>query len=177
MKKITTFGLALGIAIATAGAATAQVKFGVGGPITGPSAATGAQMKNGVDQAVADINAAGGILGQKISVSFGDDVSDPKQGVSVANKFSADGVKFVVGAFNSGVSMPSSEVYQENGILEITPASTNPQITERNMWNIFRTCGRDDQQGSVAGNYILKKFKGKKIAVIHDKTTYGQGLA
>jgi len=86
-------------------------------------------------------------------------------------------VKFVVGHFNSGVTMPSSEVYQENGILEITPAATNPKVTERNMWNIFRTCGRDDQQGAVAGDYIAKNFKGKKIAVVHDKTTYGQGLA
>ena len=167
MKKITTFGIALGIAVVSAGAATAQVKFGVGGPITGPSAATGAQMKNGVDQAAADINAAGGILGQKISVSYGDDVSDPKQGVSVANKFSADGVKFVIGHYNSGVTIPSSEVYQENGVLQITPASTNPTVTERKMWNIFRVCGRDDQQGQVAGEYIAKHFKGKKIAVVH----------
>jgi branched-chain amino acid transport system substrate-binding protein len=177
MKKITTFGIALGIAVVSAGTATAQVKFGVGGPITGPSAATGAQMKNGVDQAAADINAAGGILGQKISVSYGDDVSDPKQGVSVANKFAADGVKFVIGHYNSGVTIPSSEVYQENGILQITPASTNPTVTERKMWNIFRVCGRDDQQGQVAGEYIAKHFKGKKIAVVHDKTTYGKGLA
>ena len=177
MKTITTLGLALSIALVTAGTAAAQVKFGVGGPITGPSAATGAQMKNGVDQAAADINAAGGILGQKISVSYGDDASDPKQGVSVANKFAADGVKFVIGHYNSGVTIPSSEVYQENGILQITPASTNPTVTERKMWNIFRVCGRDDQQGQVAGEYILKHFKGKKIAVVHDKTTYGKGLA
>jgi len=98
-------------------------------------------MKNGVDQAVADINAAGGILGQQVTVSYGDDVSDPKQGVSVANKFAADGVKFVVGHYNSGVSIPASEVYQENGILQITPASTNPKFTERSMWNTFRVCG------------------------------------
>ena len=177
MKRITTFGLALGFAIALTGTASAQVKLAVGGPITGPSAATGAQMKNGVDQAAADINAAGGILGQKIIVSYGDDGSDPKQGVSVANKFAADGVKFVIGHYNSGVTMPSSEVYQENGILEITPASTNPTVTERKMWNIFRVCGRDDQQGAVAGEYIVKHFKGKKIAIVHDKTTYGKGLA
>jgi branched-chain amino acid transport system substrate-binding protein len=73
--------------------------------------------------------------------------------------------------------MPTSEIYQENGILEITPASTNPRITERGMWNIFRTCGRDDQQGAVAGDYIAQHFKEKKVAVVHDKTTYGQGLA
>ena len=177
MKRITTLGLALGLGVALAGTASAQVKFGMAGPITGPSAATGAQMKNGVDQAAEDINKAGGILGQKIVVSYGDDVSDPKQGVSVANKFAADGVKFVIGDYNSGVTLPSSLVYQENGILEITPASTNPTVTERKMWNIFRVCGRDDQQGKVAGTYILKHFKGKKIAVVHDKTTYGKGLA
>jgi branched-chain amino acid transport system substrate-binding protein len=177
MNRITTLGLALGLAIGLASTATAQVKFGMAGPITGPSAATGAQMKNGVELAVNDINAAGGILGQKLTVEYGDDVSDPKQGVSVANKFAADGVKFVIGDYNSGVTIPSSEVYQENGILQITPASTNPTVTERKMWNIFRVCGRDDQQGLVAGGYILKHFKGKKIAVVHDKTTYGKGLA
>ena len=178
MQRITTLGLAVGFAIALTGnSAQAQVKFGVGGPITGPSAATGAQMKNGVDQAAKDINAAGGILSEKIAVEYGDDVSDPKQGVSVANKFAADGVKFVIGHYNSGVTIPSSEVYQENGILQITPASTNPTVTERKMWNIFRVCGRDDQQGKIAGDYILKHFKGKKVAVVHDKTTYGKGLA
>lgn len=177
MKKITTLGLALGLAVVMSGAAQAQVKFAVAGPLTGSNAAFGAQLKNGFEQAVADINAAGGILGQKIASQVGDDVGDPKQGVSIANKFSAEGVKFVVGHFNSGVTMPSSEVYQENGILSITPASTNPRVTERGMWNVFRTCGRDDQQGAVAGDYIIKNFKDKKVAVVHDKTTYGQGLA
>src|SRR5262249_10519055 len=85
--------------------------------------------------------------------------------------------KFVVGDMNSGVTIPSSEVYQENGILEITPGSTNPTVTERKMWNIFRVCGRDDQQGEVAGAYILKHLRDKKIAIVHDKTTYGKGLA
>ncbi len=174
MQRITTLGLALGLACALAGSAAAQVKFGVGGPITGPNAATGAQMKNGVEQAAADLKT---ILGQKITAEYGDDVSDPKQGVSVANNFAADGVKFVIGHYNSGVTIPASEVYQENGILEITPASTNPTVTERGMWNIFRTCGRDDQQGKVAGAYILAHFKGKKIAFVNDKTTYGKGLA
>jgi branched-chain amino acid transport system substrate-binding protein len=181
MKKIAMLGVSLGFAVifagATAGSAAAQVKIGVAGPITGANAATGAQMKNGVDQAAADINKAGGILGQQIKVEYGDDVSDPKQGVSVANDFAADGVRFVVGDYNSGVTIPASEVYQENGILEITPASTNPTVTERGMWNIFRVCGRDDQQGRVAGDYILKHFKGKRIAFVNDKTTYGKGLA
>ena len=163
--------------MALVGSAQAQVKFGVAGPLTGGSAAFGAQLKQGVEQAVEDINAAGGILGQKIELEVGDDRGDPKEGVSVANKFAADGVKFVIGHFNSGVTIPSSEVLQDNGILAITPAATNPRVTERNMWNIFRVCGRDDQQGGMAGGIIADKYKGKRIAIVHDKTTYGQGLA
>ena len=177
MRQWLALGLAFGFGLAIADSASAQIKLGVGGPITGGSAAFGAQLKNGVEQAVEDINAAGGILGQKIQVLVGDDRADPKEGVSVANKFVGDGVKFVVGHFNSGVTIPSSEVLQENGILEITPAATNPKVTERGMWNIFRVCGRDDQQGVVAGAIIADKFKGKRVAVVHDKTTYGQGLA
>jgi branched-chain amino acid transport system substrate-binding protein len=177
MKKLLLGGIALGAVLAFSGVANAQIKLGVAGPITGPNASFGAQLKNGTEQAVEDINAAGGILGQKLVLSVGDDVSDPKQGVSVANKFVGDGVKWVVGHFNSGVTMPASEVYAENGILMISPSATNPKITERGLWNTFRTCGRDDQQGEVAATYIAKNFKDKKIAVIHDKTTYGQGLA
>ena len=177
MKHTLLAGIALGLGLAFTGGAQAQIKIGVAGPITGPNAAFGAQLKNGVEQAVEDINAAGGVMGQKLVLSIGDDASDPKQGVSVANKFASDGVKFVVGHFNSGVSIPASEVYQESNILEITPASTNPKFTERGMWNTFRTCGRDDQQGAVAGGYLSTNFKGKKVAFVHDKTPYGKGLA
>lgn len=177
MTRSWLSGVALGTALVLSGAARADVILGVVGPITGSSAAFGMQLKNGAGQAVTDINKAGGILGQKIKMILGDDVSDPKQGVSVANDFVGDGVKFVVGDFNSGVSIPASDVYEENGIVQITPASTNPAFTERGMWNVFRTCGRDDQQGAVAADYIYKHFKGKTIAIIDDKTTYGKGLA
>jgi len=178
MKKVLLTGIALGLGMAFASAANAQIKIGVAGPITGPNAAFGAQLKNGTEQAVEDINAAGGVMGQKLALSVGDDVSDPKQGVSVANKFAAEGIKWVVGHFNSGVSIPSSDVYKESGIIQTTPASTNPRFTDRpDMWNVFRTCGRDDQQGEVAGSYLAKSFKGKKVAVVHDKTPYGKGLA
>ena len=177
MRKSLLSAVALTALVAFSGSAWADILVGVGGPITGPNAAFGAQLQKGAEQAAADINAAGGINGEQIKVSVGDDVSDPKQGISVANKFVADGVKFVVGHFNSGVSIPASEVYAENGILEISPASTNPTYTERGLWNTFRTCGRDDQQGTVAGGYLAANFKDAKIAVIHDKTPYGQGLA
>lgn len=177
MNKLVWSGIALAASLAFAGTASAQIKVGVAGPLTGPNAAFGAQLKNGAEQAVADINAAGGINGQKLELSLGDDVSDPKQGVSVANKFVGDGVKFVIGHFNSGVTMPASEVYAENGIYMISPSATNPKITERGLWNVARTCGRDDQQGEVAAQYIATTLKGKKVAIVHDKTTYGKGLA
>jgi branched-chain amino acid transport system substrate-binding protein len=95
--------------------------------------------------------------------------------VALANKLVSDGVKFVVGHFNSGVTIPASEVYQTHGVLAITPSATNPRVTDRGLWNMFRTCGRDDQQGEVAGEYIAKNFK--RVALLHDGTTYGQGLA
>ena len=177
MKKLLALGLAVGLGLVLADVASAQVRLGVAGPMTGGSAAFGGQLRQGAEQAVADINAQGGILGQKIELSVGDDRADPREGVSAANKFVADGVKFVVGHFNSGVTIPASDVYQENGMLMITPAATNPKVTERNMWNVFRVCGRDDQQGSLAGAIIAQRFKGKRVAVVHDKTTYGQGLA
>ena len=177
MRKLLLAGLALGAGLAFAAQAQDQVKMGVAGPMTGPNAAFGAQLKNGVEQGVADVNAAGGILGQQITLFIGDDASTPAQGTSVANKFLSDGVKYVIGHFNSGVSIPTSINYEEGGILQITPASTNPTFTERKLWNVFRTCGRDDQQGAVAGEYILKNFKDKKVAIVHDKTPYGKGLA
>ena len=154
-----------------------KLKLGVGAPTTGPDAAFGIQLKNGAEQAVADINAAGGVKGQQIEIVVGDDAGDPRQGVSVANNFLGEGVHFVNGHFNSGVTIPASEVYAENGILMITPGSTNPMVTERNLATIFRTCGRDDQQGAVAGAYIAEHFKGEKVAIAHDKTPYGKGLA
>ena len=121
MKRLMLAGIALTALAAFSGSASAQIKLGVAGPITGPNAAFGAQLKNGVEQAVEDINAKGGVLGQKIVLFVGDDVSDPKQGVSVANKFVGDGVKWVVGHFNSGVTIPASEIYAENNMFDRYP--------------------------------------------------------
>ena len=178
MHKLRLAGLALGVSFALTGAALAQdITIGVAGPMTGGEATFGRQMKNGAEQAVEDINAAGGILGKKIRIEIGDDACDPKQARSVAEKMAGMKVPFVAGHYCSSSSIPASEAYAEGGVLQITPASTNPQFTERGLWNAFRVCGRDDQQGAVAGAYIVKNFKGKNIAVIHDKTTYGKGLA
>jgi branched-chain amino acid transport system substrate-binding protein len=155
----------------------AEMRIGVAGPFTGPNAAVGEQFRKGAERAAADMNANGGILGDKIELVFGDDASDPRQGVSVANAFAGQGVSFVIGHYNSGVSIPASDVYAENGILQITPGSTNPTFTKRGLWNTFRVCGHDDQQGAVAARHIARNFPGKRVAIIHDKTAYGVGIA
>lgn len=174
MKKLMIAATVMGM-LATP--AFADMTLGWAGPITGGSAAVGEQNLNGVKQAIEDLNASGGILGEKIVLQTEDDGGDPKQAVSVANRLAAAGIKFVVGHQNSGASIPASDVYAESGMFQITPASTNPNLTERGLWNTFRTCGRDDQQGTVAGNYLVKNFTGKNVFIVHDKTPYGQGLA
>jgi branched-chain amino acid transport system substrate-binding protein len=164
-----------GIAFGQAGAMT----IGVAGPFTGPNAAFGEQMRRGAAMAVADLNAAGGVLGRQVAAVFEDDASDANQARAAANRLAQRRVPFVLGHFNSSCSIPASEVYAEENILQITPASTNPRLTDRGpkFANVFRTCGRDDQQGAIAGAWIVQKYAGKSVAVIHDKTTYGQGLA
>ena len=157
--------------------AQADITIATAGPMTGQYASFGAQMKAGAVKAVADLNAAGGVLGQKLVLEIGDDACDPKQAVAVANQMVNKGVVFMAGHFCSGSSIPASKVYEEEGIIQISPASTNPKLTDEGGDNVFRTCGRDDQQGQVAGAFLAKKFKGKNIAIIHDKTAYGKGLA
>jgi len=178
MKRLLLTGIAAGFAAALAtSTAWADITVAVAGPITGQYASFGEQMKRGAEMAVADINAAGGINGEQLKLEVGDDACDPKQAVAVANQFVSKGVKFVDGHFCSGSSIPASKVYEEEGILQITPASTNPKFTDEGGWNVARVCGRDDAQGLVAGNFLAKHYAGKKIAILHDKTPYGKGLA
>ncbi|NJO54870.1 MAG: branched-chain amino acid ABC transporter substrate-binding protein [Bacteroidales bacterium] len=179
MKKLTFASLVLSASLAFGGAAAAQedIAIAVAGPMTGGEATFGLQMRNGAELAVADLNAAGGVLGKQIRLLVGDDACDPKQARAVAEKLAGEGVVLAAGHFCSSSSIPASDAYAENGVLQITPASTNPQFTERGLWNTFRVCGRDDQQGAVAAAYIAKNFKGKKVAILHDKSTYGKGLA
>lgn len=162
----------------SASAFKAGCKVGVAGPITGPYAAFGEQMVRGAQMAVADLNAAGlDIAGLEV----GDDACVPEQARSVAEDLISKGVMFVAGHFCSSSSIPASEVYAENNVLQITPASTNPVLTEgaaeRGWKNVFRTCGRDDAQGRVAGKFLAEKYAGKNVAIIHDKSTYGKGIA
>ncbi len=177
MNRLSFAALAVCAGLVLAPAAHADVKLGAAGPLTGSIAAFGTQMKTGVEQAVNDINAAGGINGQKIVLLVADDGGKPEQGVAAANKLITDGATFVIGHVNSGISIAASSDYAEAGVLQISPASTNPAYTERKLWNTFRTAGRDDQQGPVAGAFLAEKFKDGKIAIVHDKSPYGKGLA
>ena len=159
----------------------AQIKIASVGPMTGQNAAFGEQLKRGAEMAVADINAAGGVNGKKLELQIGDDACDPKQATAVANKMVSDKVVFVAGHFCSGSSIPASDIYKEAKILQITPASTNIKLTDdaftKGNKTVFRTCGRDDVQGATVGAYILKNMKDAKVAVLHDKSPYGKGVA
>jgi branched-chain amino acid transport system substrate-binding protein len=165
------------LAVLGGSAAWADITIATAGPMTGQYAVFGEQMKHGAEMAVKDINAKGGVNGEMLVLEVGDDACDPKQAVAVANQFVNKGVKFVAGHFCSGSSIPASQVYNEEGILQISPASTNPTLTEQGFDNVFRTCGRDDIQGQYAANYVIDNKVATKIAILHDKTAYGKGLA
>jgi branched-chain amino acid transport system substrate-binding protein len=173
--------MGLGLSAGTAPAEAEDIPVAVAGPMTGQLAAFGEQLRRGSEMAVKDINAAGGVMGKQLKLVIGDDQCDPKQAVQVANDMVSQGVVFVAGHFCSGSSIPASAVYAEEGILEITPASTNPAFTEdshaKGITTLFRTCGRDDKQGLFAGPWIAKTFPGKNVAVLDDRSAYGQGLA
>ena len=176
MKKALLASVAMTFAMT--GAAWAEITIAVAGPMTGDYATFGAQMQAGARQAVADLNAAGGVNGEQLELMVEDDRCDPKEAVAVANRVASGGAVLMAGHFCSGSSIPASQVYQEEGVIQISPASTNPAFTEERPGpGIYRVCGRDDQQGEVAGQYIATNFKDAKVAVLHDKSAYGKGLA
>lgn len=167
-----------GLAFSGSVYAQSTIKVAVAGPMTGGNAIFGEQLRRGAVQAVADINKAGGINGKKLELVVGDDACEPKQAVSVASRLvEQDKVVAVLGHFCSSSSIPASDTYADANVLMMSPATTNPVFTERGLPTVFRTCGRDDQQGAVAAKYIIDVAKAKKVAIIHDKDTYGKGLA
>ena len=182
-SKITMAPLALAALFATIGvhahAAEQVVKIGVSGPLSGANAFAGKDNENGVRLAIEELNA------QKIQVGANvlrfvlqseDDAGDPKQGVAVAQKFADAGVKFVLGPYNSGVAIPASRVYNDNGILMST-VGTNPKITASGYPTVFRIVASDTQVGSTVAGYAAKELKIKNIGVIDDRTAFGQGIA
>ena len=176
MKKVLLAGAALGLIFS--GPASADILIGVAGPMTGQYASFGEQFRKGAEQAVKDLNANGGVLGEQLKLFIGDDACDPKQAVAVANQAAGEGIVFMAGHYCSGSSIPASAVYAEEGIVQLSQGSTNPDYTDKRPGpGTYRLCGRDDQQGEVAGAFLLEQFPDKKVAFIHDKTAYGKGLA
>jgi branched-chain amino acid transport system substrate-binding protein len=153
------------------------IKIGAAGPMTGDQSKMGIDLRNATELAVSEWNARGGVLGKRIVMLSGDDQADPKQAVSIANKFINQKAVALVGHWNSSCSIPTAKYYNDANLLMISPATTNPQFTLQGFKKVFRVCGTDDQQGKIAADFVLNKLRAKRVAVIHDKTAYGQGLA
>jgi branched-chain amino acid transport system substrate-binding protein len=176
-KYVFMLSLSVLLALGCARQEENVIKIGAAGPMTGDQSKMGMDLKNATELAVAEWNEKGGVLGKKIVMLAGDDQADPKQAVSIANKFINQKVVAVVGHWNSSCSIPASKYYSDANIVMISPATTNPQLTLQGFKNVFRVCGTDDQQGRVAAEFVLTTLRPKRVAVIHDKTAYGQGLA
>jgi branched-chain amino acid transport system substrate-binding protein len=157
-----------------------SVKIGIVAPLTGPQSHIGKDMENAVRLAAADANAAGIMLGGrqlKFEVMAEDDQADPKMAPVVAQKLADAKVSAVVGHFNSGTTIPASKIYSDAGIPQISPSATNPKYTDQGFKTAFRVVANDNQQGKVVGEYIAKELKLKALAIIDDRTAYGQGVA
>jgi branched-chain amino acid transport system substrate-binding protein len=165
------------LSVLAAPALSQDITIAVAGPMTGPVATIGEQMKRGAEAAAAAINDAGGVNGRKVKIVVQDDACDPKQAVAIANLIVGQQIKFVDGHACSGSSIPAADVYADNNVLMMSPASSNPVLTEKGHPTIMRLYGRDDAQGAFIAPWIADKYKGKKIAILHDKSAYGKGLA
>ncbi len=158
-------------------AAPATIKIGMAGAQTGSDGEIGLSMLNGSKVAIDEWNAKGGVLGKKIETVILDDEASGQKAVTVAQSLVDAGIVAVIGHFNSGCTIPASRIYNDAKIVEISPGSTNPQYTEQGFPYAFRVCGRDDQQGAVISAFLHDQMKLNKIAILDDKTTYGEGLA
>jgi branched-chain amino acid transport system substrate-binding protein len=157
--------------------AQAEIKVGIAGPLSGSALNAGEQQEIGAQKAFVHLNDKGGVLGKEIVVISVDDACEPRQAKAVARQLVSEGVVFVVGHLCSACSLAASKIYEEAGIIMLSPASTNPKVTDEGGANVFRVIGRDDQQGTIAGDYLADHHSNSKIAIIHDGQSYGQGLA
>jgi len=181
IKKSLLGAALVGFVLAAQAARADDITFAVVGPMTGQLANIGDQFKQGAEAAAKAINEKGGVMGRQVKIAIEDDVCDPKQAVSVANRIVANGIKFIDGHACSGSSIPASAVYAESGVLMMSPASSNPIMTDdaaaKGWSTIMRLYTRDDAQGAFIGPWIAKKYAGKNVVILHDKSAYGQGVA
>jgi branched-chain amino acid transport system substrate-binding protein len=177
IMRIRVILLAAALMMAPLAARATDLLIGIPGSMTGPNAFRGEQQQRGVGRAVADLNALGGVLGKPLRIEVVDDFCDGAQAVAVAAKLVSDGAVFIAGHLCSGASIPAAAVYAQAGIPMISPSSTNPALTEAGYPNVFRVVGRDDMQGTIAGDYLAERWSGQDIAILHDGLPYGVGLA
>jgi len=169
-------GLSMSLSMSAAQAET--ITFAIAGPYTGPLTQYGEMVQQGVNTFVELTNEQGGVLGKQIEVVVVDDACEPKQGPVVANRIVNDGINYVIGHVCSGATIAATDIYNDEGIIMISPSATAPAVTEGKGYDtIFRTIGRDDQQGPAAAEVIINEIKPNKVAVLHDKQSYGQGIA
>lgn len=173
-KLFTALTLA---SVASYSLAAEPIKIALAGPVTGPVAQYGDMQAIGAKMAIEQINKAGGVNGSMLEAVVYDDACDPKQAVAVANRIVNDGIQFVVGHLCSGSTQPAADIYEEEGILMITAASTTEELTQKGYRLIFRTIGLDNMQGPIAGNYVVEQLKPQRAAILHDNQQYGQGIA
>ena len=177
MKTWTSISLIGVIAAASIPIARADILIGASGPMTGSMAWFGEQMQQGMAMKVAELNAAGGVLGQQVELLIADDYCDPEQAVAAAEKLVAARVAAVIGHLCSGASIPASAVYAKAGFLMVSPYSSNPALTEQGFANVFRVCGRDTIQATLVSDYLAERWRDRDIAIVHDGQAYGKGIA
>lgn len=176
-RMLWSLGAVIVLTMVKAVPAAAEILIGMAGALTGPNAYQGEQQQQGVEMAVTDLNVSGGVLGQQLRLMFVDDACDSGQAVAAAHRLVAAKVSLVVGHQCSVASIPAAGIYERAGIIQISPASTSPQLTEEGRTNVFRMCGRDDQQGAIAGDFLAARWRNAKIAIVDDGSVYGKGLA
>lgn len=174
--RFAAFAIAL-FTTAVIADARAEIRIGIAAPLTGPYAWSGEQVRVGADLALRELNQRGGVLGEPLVAVVADDFCDPEQALAAANKLVAEGVAVAVGHQCSGAAIPASAIYEDAGIVFITPAATNPLLTESGLRYTFRICGRDDVQGAMIAEHLAKAWRDASIAIVHDGQTYGRGIA
>ena len=170
-------GIVTALLLAGPAAAQTVVRIGLSAPLTGPDGAFGQGMRLGAEQAIADLNRAAGPSGRKLALVVADDAGEAKQGAAVARRFAADGIRLVVGALESSVAAAVAPLYEDAGLVLVTPGASWAALTQRGYGNLFRVVPGDAQQGTAAGRYLLVQEPGRRIGIVHDRTTFGRGLA
>jgi len=181
MKRVSLILLLTILVASIAGCAPAAggnvIKIGLEAPLTGDYAEEGKGFQNAVQLLVDQTNAAGGINGQKVQLVVEDDKGDPKEAALVADRLVSDKVIAVIGGYNSTATEPASQIYSTAGILQITPSATAVRLSTKGYTQFFRVCFLDDRQGLFAADFMTKVMGYKNIAILHDNSTYAQGLA